>query len=160
MKTTSPRFRVLLWVFGGVLIALLLVSLVTTRWHKGATAQFCEQCGIRLWITSDHPVESNPQSSEERSLEDTDLSRWFKAHISPDCEHKWRFNHSTSYVYLSIAGRQVWKISGVAGSYPTPPIILQFDREKAQVESLYRESPEKCTSYIRSRLQWKTDVTE
>ena len=160
MTTTPPRFRPWAGVFGGILIAMLLVSLVTAKRHKGTTTYFCEQCGIRLWVASDYPIGSAPVVSGERRLENTDLSHWFKTHISTNCEHTWHFNHSTSHTYLSVAGRQVWRISGAAGSYPTPPIILMFDSERAQVERLLHESPEKCRSYIHDRLQWKTETEE
>src|SRR5262249_40225454 len=148
MPTIKPRFRGSVWVVGGILVAVLLVSLTTPKRHSGTTTYFCEQCGMQLRVTSDYPIGSAPETSDERRLEDTDLSRWLKTHVSINCEHKWHFNHSTGYTYLSVAGRRIWRISGAAGSFPTPPIILMFDSERTQVESLLRESPEKCRSYI------------
>jgi hypothetical protein len=160
MAMIPPRFRVWLWALGGLFVAVLLVSFATVRRHKGTTTYFCEQCGMRLWVTSDYPVGSAPEASEKRRLEDTDLSRWFNSHVNTNCEHTWHFNHSTGYTYLSVGGRQIWRISGGAGSYPTPPIILMSDSERAQVESLLRDSPEKCRRYIHDRLQWKTEAEQ
>jgi len=160
MARTWSKSRFWVWVFSGILVTVLLLSFATTRRRKGTTTYFCEQCGMRLWVTSDYRIGSSPETSGERRLEDTDLSRWFKTHISTNCEHAWHFNHSTGYTYLSVAGLQMWRISGAAGSYPTPPIMLMFDSERPQVESLLRKSPEKCRSYIHDRLQWKTNVED
>ena len=160
MAKLPPKIRAWIWLLGGIVVAVLLLSLATTRRHKGTTTYFCDQCGMRLWVTSDDIVGSISESPKERRLEDTDLSRWFKTNISTNCEHSWHFNHSTGYTYLSFAGRQIWKIAGAAGSYPTPPIMLLFEGERARVESLLHESPEKCRSYIHDRLQWKPDTDE
>jgi hypothetical protein len=155
-----PRFRIWVWVLVAIIAVVLLVSFATTRRHKGMSTYFCEQCGMRLWVTTDYKIGSAPQKSEQRRLEETDLSRWFKTYVSTNCEHTWHFNHLTGHTYLSIAGRQLWRISGLAGSYPTPPIILMFESERARVEGLLHESPEKCRSYIHDRLQWKAETDE
>jgi len=158
----SLAARVPFWVvmLGSIVGVAMLLSLATTNRHKSTKTLFCEHCGIRLWVTSDDIVGSTRQAREERRLEDTHLSLWFKAHIHTNCEHAWHFNHSSGYTYLSFAGQRVWKISGVAGSYPTPPIMYFSDGYQARVETLLRESPDRCSRFIHYRLQWKPEIDE
>ena len=150
------------WVvtLGSITAVAVLLSLPATKRHKSTKTLFCEHCGIRLWVTSDEMVGSARQAREERRLEDTHLSLWFKAHINTNCEHAWHFNHSSGYTYLNFAGRRVWKISGMAGSYPTPPIMYFSDDDRARVETLLRESPDSCSRFIHDRLQWKPEIDE
>ena len=140
-------------------IAALAPFAVTKR-HKSTKAFICDQCGIRLWVSSDELATSSRAAREQRTFEDTKLSRWFSAHISTNCQHSWRFNHSSGQTYLSFARQRLWKISSSAGSSPTPPLVFFSADDQARVESLLRHSPDECRTFIRARLQGKEDTDE
>ncbi len=141
-------------------VVFLVVSapfLIAKR-QKNTKTFICDQCGIRLWVTSDELVRSSGAARENRSLEQTELSRWFSAHITKNCPHTWRFNHSSRQTYVSLAGLRIWKISGGAGSSPTPPIVFFSADDRAKVESLFQRSPAACQKFIHDRLQGKEET--
>ena len=154
------RRRLWLGMGCGIVVVALLIPLVTTRRTESSTTYFCELCGMRLWKTSDDVVGTNKERSNERSLKETDLSRWFQVHFGPTCQHKWHFNHLSSRTYRSFAGRRLWVIGGEAGSYATPDIIDLTDEKREKLELLFRKNPESCRRYIHDRLQRKEETGE
>lgn len=136
-----------------VVIFAALAPFVFTKRHKSTKAFICDQCGIRLWVSLDELANYSGVPREQRTFEDTKLSRWFSAHISTNCPHSWRFNHSSGQTYLSFGRQRLWTISGSAGSSPTPPLVYFSEDDQARVEALLRRSPDECRTFIHARLQ-------
>src|SRR6185503_7328956 len=158
MAKFAPRVPFWLVVVICAVIIAALAPLAITKKRKSTKALLCDQCGIRLWISSDVLAGSSVPAQEQRTFEDTELSRWFASHITTNCQHTWRFNHSSGQTYVSFAGRRLWKISGASGSSPTPPLVYFSADDRARVESLLRRSPDECRAFIHARLQGKEDT--
>lgn len=142
------------------LIAIVALLFVTTRRSKTTADYFCNRCGIRLWVTTDQPLHSSAPAQEQRTLEQTGLSRWFTAHLSTNCEHAWNTNHVSTLVYVSLAGHRLWKDFGASGSWTTPPLIYLGSNDSAHLEAVLKESPEACRLFIHERLQLKPETDD
>jgi len=160
MAKFTPRVPLWLVVVACLVLTGALAPFAIVKKHKASKALVCDQCGIRLWIASDGLVSSSTPATEQRTLEHTALSRWFDSHITTNCQHTWRFNHSSGQTYLSLAGLCLWKISSVSGSSPTPPLVYFSVDDQARVESLLLRSPDACRSFIHARLQGKEETDE
>ncbi len=157
MAKLTRRVKRWIGILLGIAVVAMLLAFGITERRKGTAAYFCEQCGTRLLVRCDDVAGSVSEARKERRLEDTDLSRWFKAHIGTNCVHNWHFNHTSDYRYLSFAGHRIWTIVGQSGSYPTPFIMSFSDDDRARVESLLRESSDSCRKFIHDRLQEKPE---
>jgi hypothetical protein len=147
--------KVLLWLVIGLFMAAVcgLVPFAITKRQKATRTLICDQCGIRTWISTDELVGSSAPAKEQRTFQNTELSRWFASHITTNCQHTWRLNHSSGQTYVSVAGLRLWTISGTAGSSPTPLLVYLSPDDRARLESLFRQSPDACRSFIHARLK-------
>lgn len=152
--------RTPLWLMVIACIALAAVLAPFAKRHKTTKTFLCDQCGIQLRTASDKLVKSSAPVQESRTLKHTELSRWFASHITTNCQHTWRFNHSSGQIYVSLAGFRVWNISGSSGSSPTPTLIYFSADDRTQVEQVLRQSPDACQSFIHASLQKKEVVVE
>jgi hypothetical protein len=139
-----------------VMVAALAPFIITKR-HESAKALICDQCGIRSFVVSEKLVESLNPIREQSSFEETDLSLWFRAHISTNT---WRLNGSSGETYWRLAGLRLWKISSSSGSWTTPSLIYFSADERAQLEGLLRRSPDACRNFIHAKLQGKEGPDE
>ena len=155
MARFTPRVPLWLVIVACMVLAGALAPFAIVKRQKTTKALICDQCGIRLWIASNELVGSSAPSREKRTLEPTELSRWFASHITTNCQHTWQFNHSSGQTYASFAGLRLWKISGASGSGHTPSIVNFSAEDRAEVETHLRQSPEACRSFIHDRLQGK-----
>jgi hypothetical protein len=118
--------------------------------HFSSTADYCDKCGIRRWITKDAPVGVDIEGAEE--LVETDLSKWYAEHLGRNCDHQWRHNHSNGETYLTLGSLRLWRISGEAGSSVTPRLVDLSDDDQQRLEELLAQSPDKCREYIHEQL--------
>jgi hypothetical protein len=157
IKFTSRTYLRLVIIICTLVIGLLAPIVITKR--SAITKTFiCDQCGIRLWISSDTPIAASNWPTEIRNLEQTELSRWFNSHISTNCQHTFKLNHSSQKIYATFAELRLWKISRISGSSFTPTLIYLSSDDRDQVESLLRESPEACRDFIHAKLQGKEET--
>src|SRR5215475_4696649 len=115
-----------------IVLAGVLAPFAIFQRREFTKALICDQCGIRLWIASDELVGSSAPAREKRTLEHTKLSLWFTSQITTNCHHSWKFNHSSGQTYVNLSGIRLWKLSGVSGSSPTPPIIYFSAEDRAR----------------------------
>jgi hypothetical protein len=152
MAKVPLKVRLCLEIAVCIAIAATLFPLPYLARRENTAAYICNQCGIRLRTVSNELVGSWAQAHEQRTLEPTELSRWFESHISDKCQHTWQFNHSGSRIYASLAGVRLWTYSGSAGSSVTPRLVFFSADDRAHVESLLKESGEACRQHIHASL--------
>ena len=92
------------WLVVVVVCAVALASLpfAIVKRQKLTNEFFCDQCGIGQRVESDKAVGSTVPARDKVSVEPTELSRWFRTHISTNCLHTWRIKHSSSQIYVSL----------------------------------------------------------
>lgn len=142
-----------------VMVAALGPFAISKR-HESFKALLCNQCGVRLWVSSDRLADSSSPAQEKSTFEHTSLSRWFSARISTNCQHSWQTNSRSGRTYATVAGIRLWNISGASGSSPTPALVRLSADDLRQLENLLRQSPDACRNFIRARLQGKEGPEE
>jgi hypothetical protein len=154
-----PKFipRVPLWLVMILCLVIIaaLAPFVLTKRSLSTKAHICEYCGLKLRVKSDEIVGRPAPIKEQRTFEDTELSHWFVAHLSTNCQHRWTSNYLSRQTqnYASLGGLRLWKISAVYGSSTTPSLIHLSPEDRSHLETLLRQNPDACRTFIHDRLK-------
>ena len=110
---------------------------------------------MKLWIGSYGLADAPKPIKERNTFEQTELSLWFNANISTNCQHSWQTNLQYARTYMSLGENRLWDISRAFGSSPTPSLVDLSPDDRAQLENLLRRSPDACRNFIHATLQGK-----
>ena len=157
LVTRLPRWVLLLGA--GLIVVVLTPFLFTTR-HQGTKRLICDQCGLREEIRSEGLAGSAAPVREQRTFQETELSRWFAVRLGTNCQHTWRFNHYAGERYLCLGGLHLWTIVGSHGSLATSSLVDLSAEDRIRLESLLQGSPEACRRFIRNNLRGRSDPDE
>ena len=143
----------------GVMIAALMPFVITKKYERDK-ALMCTRCGVKLWIGSYGLADASKPIIERSAFQDTELSLWFSAHISTNCQHSWQTNLRSDRTYMSFGENRLWNISRAFGSSPTPSLVDLSADDRTQLENLLRQSSDACRNFIHARLQGKEGPEE
>jgi hypothetical protein len=145
-----------------VVMVTALAPFVIVKKYDNTMALMCNQCGVKLWVSSAGLADSTNRVRKvtDHTFEHTELSRWFSANISSNCQHSWQTNLRYARTYMSLGENRLWDVSRAFGSSPRPSLIDLSADDRARLENLLRQSPDACRNFIHAALQGREVAEE
>jgi len=139
------------------LIVIVAAGIIIPAWPASykeiKQTELCTNCGIIRHLYAAGHIDAAVSENSEISLKDTELSKWFAAHISNNCDHQWQYMHSSQRNFAAFFSVR-WNTSSVFGSGYRPQIVFHLDKdERTKLEELVIAGEGTCQEYISSRLR-------
>lgn len=143
---------IVLFIF--LVIGMLLPALPARNYHD-IDGYFCADCGLTKWVDETGLNAGRTPLSTSTTFHETPLSLWHREHFG-ECPHNWLLMGSSHTTYSSFFGLVPLAKVTESVNRNEPSLLRLWDRDRARLEAMFAEDPERTRKYISDNLAART----